>query len=551
MTRNFKNYYDLLIIGGGIYGAAIAWIAASRGLSVALVEKGDFAGATSGNSLKIIHGGLRYLQQLDIKRVRESIAERKKLLQIAPHLIHPLTCLMPTIGLGMKGMPILSLGLLVNDIISLDRNIGMDAEKYLPRGKVMSRQKMKQILPFLSDKYTGAALWTDAQVYNSERLVLAYIKSAKNAGATVFNYAKVDSFLRNGRDVIGAQVNDLIQGLNLQVRAKMTVTATGPWTNSVLELTGESFKPFIPSKAMNILLRRRISPDYAFAVSSGVEFRNGKKNWRKKSRQLFITPWRDVSIVGTSHLPYNGSIENFRITITDIQDFLLELNEILPGINLDESDVSFFHGGVLPLAKHPEPDKDVELLKHYKIIDFSKKIGIGGLSSVIGVKYTTARDVAEKVVEFVMSKLNFQSANKIFKNVIGGEILNFKQYMQSVESERPGNLSEDTIRQLVLNYGDEYRKIVQLVGKNPLLAETLNSAVITAQIVFAVREEMAFKLSDVILRRTELGSAICPEDNILQKCAKIMAKELGWSAERTEAEIEEVKQFYTAADKRN
>ncbi len=548
MARDVKNEYDVLVIGGGIYGAAIAWNAASRGLDVAVVDKGDFAGATSGNSLKIIHGGLRYLQQLDVKRMRESISERKKLLQIAPHLVHPLPCLMPTWGWGMKGKPVLALGLLANDFISMDRNRGMDTEKHLPNGKILSKQQIEQQLPFLPKNYTGAALWTDAQVYNSERLVLDYIKSARNAGATALNYARVVSFLRQDRTITGARISDLIGGRAMDIRAKMTVTAAGPWTNSLLDLTGGPFQRFIPSKAMNVIFNRCISPDYAFAVSSAVEYRNGKRYPRQKSRQLFFTPWRGVTIVGTSHLPYCGQVEDFRITKSDIHDFILELNELLPDVGFSESDVSFFHGGVLPLANPPQNGKDVDLLKHYQIVDHSKKMGLAGLLSVVGVKYTTARDVASKVVDRITPGLGVHAANKGPSNVAGGDIKKLSNCIRQAEQNKPDGMKSETVRQLVFNYGSEYNKIFRLVEENPQMGELLNSSVIAAQVLFAVREEMAIKLADVVIRRTELGSARCPDDAVLEKCARLMALELKWSAERIQAEIKEVKDLYRAAD---
>ena len=168
LTQLANHKYDLIIIGGGIYGACVAWDATLRGLSVALVEKADFGHATSANSLKTIHGGLRYLQQLDIKRMRESIRERRTLMRIAPHLVHPLPCLMPTYGHLTKGRAVMALALKVNDLVSFDRNRLEDPQKHLPKGRVISRQECLQLLPnIVREGLTGGAVWHDAQVYNS------------------------------------------------------------------------------------------------------------------------------------------------------------------------------------------------------------------------------------------------------------------------------------------------------------------------------------------------------------------------------------------------
>ena len=193
-----RNKYDLLVIGGGIYGACVTWDAALRGLSVALVEKGDFASATSANSLKIIHGGLRYLQHGDFKRMRESIRERRTLMEIAPHLVHPLPVLIPTFGHGMQGREVLSLALMINDLIGFDRNRLDDPEKHICRGRVISRRECLELLPGIHKKdLTGGAIFHDAQVYNSERLVLSFIRSAEKAGAELANYVEVTGFIQN------------------------------------------------------------------------------------------------------------------------------------------------------------------------------------------------------------------------------------------------------------------------------------------------------------------------------------------------------------------
>jgi len=206
---------DLLIIGGGIYGAWAAWEAASRGLSVVLVEQADFGGATSANSQKIIHGGFRYLQSFDLKRMRESIRERRVLFRVAPHLVKRLPCVMPTYrGKPSRSKSILRLALAVNDIVSWDRNAGVRGEDHrIPQGRALSREECLRLLPGIPTKdLTGAALWYDGQLIDSERMTLAIIRSAANAGATVINYMRVASLLREGNRITGAKVVDRISG---------------------------------------------------------------------------------------------------------------------------------------------------------------------------------------------------------------------------------------------------------------------------------------------------------------------------------------------------
>ena len=211
MKRNLETLvtkqFDLLVIGGGIYGAFAAWDAGLRGLSVALVEKRDFAGATSANSLKMVHGGLRYLQNADIRRMRESIRERTNLMRIAPHLIHPLPCMIPTHGLGKKSRLAMSLALRINELVSKDRNCLSDPQKYIPKGHIVSKDDCRKIIHGISDDgLSGGAIWYDCQIYNSERLIISILRSAASEGAELANYLEVKRFLIQSGRATGVEV---------------------------------------------------------------------------------------------------------------------------------------------------------------------------------------------------------------------------------------------------------------------------------------------------------------------------------------------------------
>ena len=553
MTRNFKDLdkeFDVIIVGGGIYGTAMAWEAVARGLSVVLFEKKDFVSATSSNSLKIIHGGLRYLQSLDIKRVLESVRERKVLLGIAPHLIQPLPCIMPTYGMTMKSKHVMWAGMLVNDILSCDRNIGLDPQRKLPNCRVLSRSASQKLLPALTDgNYTGSACWYDGQAYNTERLPLSYLLSAVDKGALAFNYTRVDGFLRSGDKVTGVKIVDQLSGNELEVRGKMVVTTAGPWTNTLMGmLNGKSTERFVLSKAINLVLKRKISNDLALGITSKIVYEQGVKRERAKRRQLFITPWRDYTVVGTTHLPWSGNPDEYRVSESDIQDFLLELNDLLPETKLERSDVTFVHGGVLPLVEEPVPGQDVKLMGHYHVVDQAKISGIEGLMNVVGVKYTTARDVAEKVMAQVARKLG--TTRSVFSTrttpLIGANIGSVQDFMNT--SKVP-DVSPETALSLLRNYGTEFTRITSLYASEPELKEPVadGSHVIAAQVVHAIRYEGAQKLSDVVLRRTDLGSGEQPSDQALETCAKLMARELGWDPERMASEIRETLALYQPA----
>jgi len=544
--------YDLLIVGAGIYGAAAAWDAVLRGLSVVLIDKGDFGGATSSNSLKIVHGGLRYLQQLDLKRMRESIRERRTLMKIAPHLVHPLPCIMPTYGHLMKGKEIMRIAMWMNDLVSFDRNRLSDPEKRIPRGRIVSRDECLHLLPgFEKTNLNGGAVWYDAQMFNSERLLFSFVLSAYGAGARVANYVKTTDFIMTGRQVRGVKARDLLTGEELDIQAKIVLNTSGGWVDNLLSRLNSSppRQRFLLSTAMNLIINRKLVSDYAAGVNAEFEYTRPNGKIYRGTRVLFATPWRGYTIVGTYHRPYIGEPDEMHVTEKEIHDFLKEINSAFPGYSIQREDVVFFHKGFLPMDGVNSKTGEVELTKHYRIYDHSSEDGVDGLISVLGVKYTTARDVAERAVDFVFKKLNRRNPGSTSheKVLAGGEIGKFNEFLSEVRKENRDGLNNKIVRHLVYNYGSNYKHILEYRKENSEYGETLpgSSEVLKAEVVHAVREEMAQKLSDVVLRRTDLGSAAPPLHNTLESCALIMGKELGWDKKRIKKEIDEVKNIYS------
>jgi glycerol-3-phosphate dehydrogenase len=561
MKRNLAiladNQFDVLIIGGGIYGAWTALDAAQRGLAVALVEKGDFGSATSSNSLKIMHGGLRYLQHADFKRMRESIRERSTLMRVAPHLVHPLPCLMPAYGHAMKGREALWAALMMNDILSFDRNAQLDdPQKYIPRSRMVSANEVRRIVPDVEVKnLNGGALWYDCQTYNTERLLFSILHSATKAGAEAANYVEAIGFEKQNNRIVAARAKDTLTGNELTIRAKLIVNTCGTWVDLLLNrLQGrkQSKPKFLPSKTMNLVVKRQLIPEYAVAVSSKFEFKDKDAIISKGARALFIVPWRNYSLVGTTHLPFAGDANNFKITEEDIHIFMKEFNDAYPAAALKREDVSFFYGGLLPMEASNGHHGDVRLVKHYTLCDHQQDDGLEGLISVVGVKYTTARDVAEKTIDLVFKKLDAPAPRCRTHEtpVHGGEIGRFNDFVSQETSRRLHGLRPETIKHLVYNYGSAYREALQFIDTDSGAREPIAPAsdILKSEILYGIREEMAQKLSDVIRRRTELGSAGYPGDAAVKNCAAIMAAELGWNAERVQQEIREVKGIYSTAD---
>ncbi|MEE4310670.1 MAG: glycerol-3-phosphate dehydrogenase/oxidase [candidate division KSB1 bacterium] len=548
--------FDIVVVGAGIYGAAAAWDASLRGLKVALIDKNDFGSATSANSLKIIHGGLRYLQNLDFKRMRESISERRILMHIAPHLVYPMPVIMPTYSYKLKSRPAMSAALLANDVISLDRNKLPDPHKYMPSSRTMSAKELRESIPGY-DKYNlnGGAMWYDCQCYNTERLLLSFILSSAEKGAEAANYVSATGLLKDKDRVHGVKAVDVLTGNQFDIRAKMVVNTAGPWVDDLLSgVNGKvNGKKFNLSSAMNIVVNRNIMGEYAGGLSGPYHhtFEDGREY--NAFRILFFTPWRGRTIIGTNHLPYDGTQDNYKVTESEIQDFISAVNKAHPAANIRRDEVTYFYGGFLPMTGTNPNTGEVQLVKHYKIYDHSTLDGMQGLLTVLGVKYTTARDVAKKTIDLALERMGIDSkqCETSSTRIYGGNIDKFMDFLSENIQERPFDLNESVMRHLSYNYGSALQEILDYGANSPDLLKILpgTDEVLKAEIVHGVRKEMALKLSDVVFRRTDLGSAGNPGDEALDSVAKIMADELKWDDRKMKDEIEEVKDKYIPLQK--
>lgn len=525
--------FDLLIIGGGSYGAAVAREAATRGLTTALVEQGDFCSGSSANSLKIIHGGLRYLQQADLPRVFESIRERSILLQTAPHLVSPVSCLMPTRGLTMKSRPVMALGMLANDILSCRRNRHLDPLRHIPNGGTLSRREVLDILPMLRDtRTTGAARWYDGLAYDTERLVVGMVKAAARAGAVVANHVRVRSLRQDQNRITGAVVEDCLSGATFDVRAAMVVNAAGPWIGQVLEGLEHPLAEPAPHLALgvNLLIRNWPVTSDALALQSS-----------RQNRLYFFMPWRGTVMAGTYYREHTGSPDGLKVTDADIHAYIEDLNSSLPGAAITPDDIVAVHAGIVPCRKPARPDQEPALLRHYKLIDHARRDGIQGLFSICGIKYTTARGVAEQVVNVIASRLDktVQPSATQQTALPGGDIPDLATFQREMATAHPA-VAPAALEHLLALYGTEAHDILAL-------ADTLAGpdALLRAEVLFAVRDEMPLTLGDLLFRRISRASTGRPEPALLRTCANTMGHELGWDEARIQQDIAAVEQAPT------
>lgn len=485
--------YDVLVIGAGIYGAMAARDAALRGLKTALIERADFGGETSHNSLKIMHGGIRYVQNLDFARLRASARERAWWHFAAPALVRPLTFAIPLTGFGAKGPEAFSAAAAIYNTATL----GIRTSDY-PAARVLRGAEARDILgPCAPDNLRGAGVWRDGQVLDTGRLLLATVMAAAEAGAHVANHAEATGLTVSGASVNGAEVRDVLDGSTARIAARVTLVCAGSATERLVspalpEGAAAGFPAY--ARATNIVVRRDVGSAAIGIVSrspaDAVVDRGG--------RMYFLTPWQDRLIIGTHETPHPGK-DLPASDPGDIPEFLDELNLACPALDLSPEDVLYAYQGLIP-ADLDDARGSTRRQTRGTMADHSDAHGVRGVISALGVKYTTARLVAERAVDRAAAQIG------------RGETTDYPARTAALPD--PGRAPADPA--------------------DPRLSE---------QVRRAVTEEMAMTLADVAIRRTtfaETGRLGNAGTGLLHAIAAVAAKELDWSEERRRAEIDAV-----------
>jgi glycerol-3-phosphate dehydrogenase len=544
--------YDLVVIGGGIFGACAAWDAVLRGLKVALVEKDDFCQGTSANHFKMIHGGMRYLQHLDLPRIRESSRERSILLKTAPHLAEPLPILMPTYGHGLKGKEILRAGLRVYELITFDRNRGIhDPRRRIPNAAFLSKAEVLEEYPGLNPRnLTGAVVFCDGQIYNPPRLVLSYLRSAAQQGLHAANYLEAVDYVRKDRAVQGVVVQDRLTGDRFEIRSKLVLNASGPWAHRLNEKIFKRPSKVVPSFSRDLVMvvSKRLSERYAFAHIAASRDHDALLD--RGGRHLFIIPWRNYSLVGVWHQVFNAAPEGITVRRSELEQFLGEINNVYDRVRLTVDDVTFVNTGLILFGTEDDQGgkSDHSFGKRSMLVDHLQEENISGLLTLIGVRATVARLDAERAIRLVLRRLNKEARPSATHAtpIHGGNFECIDDLMREAERYAAEACGCRISPPLVRNYGSAYPDVLAYCREDPRLGRTIDgSHVIQAEVVHAVRDEMAVKLEDVVFRRTELGTGANPGPAALEACGRLMALECGWSQEQTRSEIDAVLDIFT------
>lgn len=487
-TQINRRRYDLIIVGGGINGAAIARDAAMRGLSVLLLEKRDFGSGTSSWSTRLIHGGLRYLEHREFGLVRESLRERQLLLQHAPHLVKPLSLVLPIYAGARRGPHTIRVGLTLYDLLS--------AGKSLPRHRMLDRADALRALPWLEPaNLEAAAQYFDAQVTFPERLVIELAISAAEHGAFLLNYARVDAIEGVGSAVTGIRYTDLLTGRTHAVAGRTIANVTGPWVDQLLESAnpGTNQRLLGGTKGSHIVVDRQ-----ADQIHEAIYYEA-----RSDGRAIFVVPWNGYLLIGTTDLRYEGDLDDVRPDQAEIDYLLRETNQLLPALRLTPADIVFSYAGVRPLP-FTGSGAEAGISRRHLVIDHAP--GHRGLFSIVGGKLTTHRSLAEEAVDRIVSALGLRSpAQTASISLPGTAGVAFAPFANHVMARR--DFSTATLHRLVSLYGVRAVDILTLACSDPGLRDPLGDAgdALAAEIPFALEHEQAVTLEDILLRRTMLG----------------------------------------------
>jgi len=506
---------DLVILGGGINGAGVAYQAAQAGLSVALFEKNDFASGTSSKSTKLIHGGIRYLEHFHFSLVFESLRERYRLLQTAPHLVRPLSFLLPCY-LGDRNPPwMLKIGLWLYDILAGSHRIAFH--------QWLTQEQSLQKAPFLKKEgLLGCGVYFDAQV-NDARLVLENILGAEEKGAACWNYRAVTQ-LNKAEDGYHVFYKDEKTGESGVLKARCLLNATGPWANLTAKLLGDDGVVLVrPTRGSHIVVSQVI-PGHAVLITTP-----------KDNRIIFVIPWQGFSLVGTTDLDDSTDPDHLVPTEDEIQYLLNEASRVFPGQSWERSKVISAFTGLRPLA-FSTGDSASAVSREDRIL------AEGRLVTIVGGKLTTYRSMAEKALKKIMIILNKKAALPASDRLPGTPNVPMDEFLDTQKKQAAGKyfLAGDQFEYLANLYGQRAWKVLKLLEENPAWAERLHSnrPEILAQVVFAVREEKAVHLDDVLMRRLEIGYSPERWGEAAQKAAHCMEAILDWPKSRTKEEIQ-------------
>lgn len=514
---------DVVIIGAGITGAGVARDAAMRGLRTILIDQNDIGAGTSSRSSRLIHGGLRYLEQGHFRLVLEASRERRILLRIAPHLVHPLPFVFPVHRNDRVPLWKLVAGMWLYDLLAAFRNVR--------RHRLLSKRRVLEAEPMLRERgLVGGALYYDAQC-DDARLTIATARSAIGHGARVANYMEVESLALTDGTVRGAHVRDLITGEEGTITATVVVNATGPWSDTLRRMEDARAQPLLrPTKGAHVIVpRQRIGNAHAVTLTSPID-----------GRVMFVLPWGDLAYIGTTDTDCADLPDHPLATPDDVVYLLRSANSCFPNAHLSEADVIATWAGLRPMLAGSEGQPESERSREHQV-----HIGSGGMISIVGGKLTTYRVMAQDAIGKVVRRLYELDGVPRAKHpatdtepLPGGEAPDLEPFYQT---PRELGLSTGTIEHLLRHYGTETAAICNLIRDTRALMAPLHSdhPAIEAEVVHCVHRELPQHIDDFLVRRVHMFYEVRDRGlSAAERVGALMAGELGWDPARTTWEVE-------------
>jgi glycerol-3-phosphate dehydrogenase len=505
--------FDVAVIGAGINGAGIACEAALRGLRVIVLDKNDLCSGCSAASSRLIHGGLRYLEYAEIPLVFESLRERITLRHIAAHLVKPLRICIPVYKGARRGPLMIRLGMIAYDLLSVGKTV--------PGHDMLSRDEIIASEPgLLHDGLRAAARYYDAQVAYAERLVLENLLAARAAGAEVCTHSEVTRINIDNGAVTGLDYVDRVTGEQKQCSVRIVVNAGGPWVDKVLDTAGSPGKKFIGgTKGSHIVVSKFDgAPRDAYYVEAAAD-----------GRPFFIIPWNGLYLIGTTDIRYDGSLDEVRASDAEVDYLLEETNRVFPSAHLGREDIHYAYAGIRPLPRRERGPESSITRKH--IIKKNRRLA-RGLISIIGGKLTTYRNLAEQTVDRIDKML----AKKLPDSRTRETMLPGAYRVEEARTLLEAALEPADVERLLSIYGGRAIDVIAL-------RDAEATSLLGAQVLFAIREEMARTLGDIVYRRLMIGLDADQGRPHYEEIVEIAAREFGWSDSERQAGLEELIRF--------
>ena len=515
--------FDLVVVGAGINGLGIAQDAALRGLRVALLEQEDLCAGVSAWSGRLVHGGLRYLEQYDVRLVRESLLERERLFKLAPHLVKPVPLMVPVYSHNRRPGWMVELGMLAYDALSVG--------KTPPMHRVLSKKKArKRFSGLATEGLSGAVVFYDGQVEYAERLCTELALDARANGAVILTHVRVDAPIVTGGRVRGVRYTDQLTGESGEVSASVVYNVAGPWIDRALDYQGSPEQPRLNGGTKGSHL---IVDAFPGAPTDVVYYES-----RRDGRLVLVIPWMGRYLIGTTDIRYDGDPFTARCDIGEADYLLGEVNALVPGANLTLDDVLYTYSGVRPLPYVPDAAES-SVPRSHVLHDHSDN-ALPGLVTVVGGKLTTYRQLAQDAVDDVFKRLGRKAPPCPTRDRLypGAQVADLGALERSLIAR--GSLPASVIGRLIKFYGSRAVLVHDLAVSHPELSAVVHapSNLIAAELIFAMDVELAITLTDVLARRVLLAFEPGHGLEVIDSVAKILAEHEDWDEEQRQREIE-------------